>query len=33
LDFQMSVAALPHEQMLRSIRLIGEQVAPRMRAS
>jgi alkanesulfonate monooxygenase SsuD/methylene tetrahydromethanopterin reductase-like flavin-dependent oxidoreductase (luciferase family) len=28
LSFQMSVAGLPHEKMLRSIELIGTQVAP-----
>ena len=33
LDFQMSVAGLAHENMLRSIRLLGEQVAPEVRAA
>jgi probable LLM family oxidoreductase len=32
LSFQMSVAGIPHEKMLRSIQLIGDQVAPAMRA-
>ncbi len=31
LSFQMSVAALPHEKMLRSIELIGSAVAPAVR--
>lgn len=32
LSFQMSVAGLPHANMLRSIALIGEEVAPAVRA-
>jgi probable LLM family oxidoreductase len=31
LSFQMSVAGIPHEKMLRSIELIGNEVAPKMR--
>jgi alkanesulfonate monooxygenase SsuD/methylene tetrahydromethanopterin reductase-like flavin-dependent oxidoreductase (luciferase family) len=31
--FQMSVAALPHDKMLRAIELIGSNVAPQMRAN
>ena len=31
LSFQMSVAGLPHEKMLRSIELIGSRVAPMVR--
>ena len=33
LDFQMSVAGIAHENMMRSIRLLGEQVAPVIRAT
>ncbi len=33
LSFQMSVAGLPHEKMLRSIELIGNSVAPAVRAT
>jgi probable LLM family oxidoreductase len=33
LSFQMSVASLPHEKMLRSIELIGSKVAPSVRNS
>jgi alkanesulfonate monooxygenase SsuD/methylene tetrahydromethanopterin reductase-like flavin-dependent oxidoreductase (luciferase family) len=33
LSFQMSVAGLPHEKMLRSIELIGKRVMPILRAS
>lgn len=32
IDFQMSVAALPHEKLMRSIALIGSKVAPIVRA-
>lgn len=32
LDFQMSVASLGHAQLLSAIRLLGEQVAPEIRA-
>ena len=32
LSFQMSVAGLPHEKMLRSIELIGNRVAPMVRS-
>ena len=32
LSFQMSVAGITHEKMLRSIQLIGDRVAPAMRA-
>ena len=32
LQFQMTVAALPHEKMLRAIDLLGREVAPRVRA-
>lgn len=31
LNFQMTVAAVPHEKMLESIRLLGTEVAPRVR--
>ena len=31
LSFQMSVSALPHEKLLRAIRLLGEKVAPAVR--
>jgi len=31
LSFQMSVAALPHEKMMNSIRILGERVAPIIR--
>jgi probable LLM family oxidoreductase len=31
LSFQMSVAGIPHEKMLRSIELIGSEVAPKVR--
>ena len=31
LDFQMSVASLPHEKLMSAIRLLGERVAPVMR--
>ena len=30
-DFQMSVARLPHGQLLRAIELIGSRVVPRVR--
>jgi probable LLM family oxidoreductase len=33
LTFQMSVAALPHANMLRAIELLGKKVAPRVRTS
>jgi len=33
LSFQMSVAALPHAKLMQSIRILGEQVAPFVRAS
>ena len=33
LTFQMTVAMLPHEKMLRSIELLGTEVAPRVRSS
>ncbi len=33
LDFQMSVAGLAHENMMRSIRLLGDQVAPMFRSN
>ncbi len=31
ISFQMSVAALPHERLMRAIRLLGERVAPMLR--
>ena len=31
ITFQMNVAALSHEQLLNSIRLIGEEVVPRVK--
>jgi probable LLM family oxidoreductase len=31
IDFQMGVSALPHDQMLRSIEILGKQVAPIIR--
>jgi hypothetical protein len=31
ITFQMGVSALPHEKMLRSIELLGTQVAPLVR--
>jgi probable LLM family oxidoreductase len=31
INFQMTVAAVPHEKMLRSIEILGSQVAPRIR--
>ena len=31
IDFQMGVSALPHDQMLRSIEILGTRVAPLVR--
>jgi len=31
LSFQMSVAALPHDKLMNAIRILGEQVAPKVR--
>ena len=32
LSFQMSVAALPHDKLMRAIALIGAEVAPAIRS-
>jgi hypothetical protein len=33
ISFQMSIAALPHKQMLRAIELLGTKVAPLVRVA
>lgn len=33
ITFQMNVASMPHDKMMRAIELLGEQVAPALRAS